>query len=321
VAKPTLIVLRALGLGDLLTAVPALRALALGFPAHRRLLAAPASLAPLLDLIDFEGGACVDDLVDLPGLDDDPAGLPRRPEVAANLHGRGPLSHRMLLDLEPDRLIAFAHPDVPESEEMPSWDADEHEVDRWCRLLRESGLEADPDDLLIRRPDVAVPPRAVGATLIHPGAASEARRWPAERWAVVARAEREAGHEVFVTGSAEERELGEEIARGAGIPADRVVAGRTDLCELAALVGAAAVVACGDTGVAHLASALRRPSVVLFGPTSPSRWGPPPLPIHRVIWTGREGDPHADRPDPGLLEIEPEVVLGELATVHAGALA
>jgi ADP-heptose:LPS heptosyltransferase len=61
--------------------------------------------------------------------------------------------------------------------------------------------------------------------------------------------------------------------------------------------------------------------VVLFGPTSPSRWGPPPLPIHRVIWTGREGDPHADRPDPGLLEIEPEVVLGELATVHAGALA
>jgi ADP-heptose:LPS heptosyltransferase len=81
------------------------------------------------------------------------------------------------------------------------------------------------------------------------------------------------------------------------------------------------VVACGDTGVAHLASALRRPSVVLFGPTSPSRWGPPPLPIHRVIWTGREGDPHADRPDPGLLEIEPEVVLGELATVHAGALA
>src|SRR5262249_6343706 len=45
--KPTLLVLRALGLGDLLTAVPALCALADAFPAHRRVLAAPRALAPL----------------------------------------------------------------------------------------------------------------------------------------------------------------------------------------------------------------------------------------------------------------------------------
>jgi ADP-heptose:LPS heptosyltransferase len=321
VARPDLIVLRALGLGDLLTAVPALRALARAFPAHRRLLAAPAPLASLLPLIDHEDGACIDALVKLRGLDDDPSALPRRPEVAVDLHGRGPESHRLLLATEPAGLVAFAHPDVPGTETMPSWDPDEHEVDRWCRLLRESGMEADPDELQIRPPDPAVPPPMLDATLIHPGAASAARRWPPGRWAAVARAETESGREVFLTGSAAERELCLLVADRAGVRPDRVLAGRTDLLQLAALVAAAGAVACGDTGIAHMASALGTPSVILFGPTSPRRWGPPPLAIHRPLWAGGEGDPHADRPDPGLLEIEAPAVVGELAVLRAGALA
>ena len=321
-ARPDLIVLRALGLGDLLTAVPALRALARAFPAHRRLLAAPAPLAALLPLIDYEEGACVDELVERRGLADDPSALPGHPQLAVDLHGRGPQSHRLLLTTEPARLIAFAHREVPGTEAMPRWDPDEHEVDRWCRLLRESGVGADPDDLRIRRPDPDVPPGAPEATLVHPGAASAARRWPAERWAEVVRAELESGREVFLTGSAGERELCLDVAERAGLGPDRVLAGRTDLLQLAALVGAAGALACGDTGIAHLASALGTPSVILFGPTSPERWGPPPSAIHRPLWAGGEGDPHADRPDLGLLEIEPGAVIHELAVLRAaGALA
>jgi ADP-heptose:LPS heptosyltransferase len=315
-----LTILRALGLGDLLTAVPALRALARAFPRHRRVLAAPAWLAPLLPLIECELGPCVEEPVDLRGLDDDPAKLPARPELAVDLHGRGPQSHRLLLASEPTCLVAFAHPEVPESEGGPAWDEGEHEIDRWCRLLRESGIDADPDELWISRPGLAVPPRALRATLVHPGAASGARRWPAARWAAVAAAEIAAGHEVFITGSADERGLCEEVAGIARLPRGRVLAGRTDLLELAALVAAAGAVACGDTGIAHLASALGTPSVILFGPTSPRRWGPPPRAIHRPLWAGREGDPHADRPDPGLLEIEVDAVVGELATLHAVAV-
>jgi ADP-heptose:LPS heptosyltransferase len=58
------------------------------------------------------------------------------------------------------------------------------------------------------------------------------------------------------------------------------------------------------------------PSVVLFGPTPPAEWGPPPeRPWHRVLWAGRRGDPNGPEPDPGLLEIEPDAVVAELAAL------
>ena len=40
------------------------------------------------------------------------------------------------------------------------------------------------------------------------------------------------------------------------------------------------------TGLAHLATAYARPSVVLFGPVPPAEWGPPQHPRHQVLWAG-----------------------------------
>jgi ADP-heptose:LPS heptosyltransferase len=313
----TLLILRALGLGDLLTVVPALRALADAFPEHHRVLAAPAPLAELAMLT-----GAIDEVVPaapLAPLDPSLA----RPDVAVNLHGRGPQSHRVLLDVAPERLIAFRHPDVPETAAAPEWRADEHEVRRWCRLLQESGIPADPARLDLTppgfSPPAAAPDHAWGATLIHPGAASGARRWPAERWAAVARAETAAGRRVIVTGGVEETPLARTVARLAGLRDDAVYAGRTSLLELAALVGAAGRVVCGDTGVAHLATALRTPSVVLFGPVPPAHWGPPADRVwHRALWAGSTGDPHGGRPDPGLLAIRVEDVLAALDDLTRG---
>ena len=122
---------------------------------------------------------------------------------------------------------------------------------------------------------------------------------------------------MLVTGSPDEVPLAREVADLAGLPADAVVAGRTGLLELAALVGAARLLVCGDTGVAHLATALRTPSVVLFGPASPQRWSPPAdRAWHRVLWSGRTGPLFADTPDPGLLTLDVETVVracGEVA--------
>ncbi|HXV05825.1 MAG TPA: glycosyltransferase family 9 protein [Solirubrobacterales bacterium] len=321
-APPFLIVLRALGLGDLLTAVPALRGLTRAFPGHRRLLAAPRWLEPLLPLIREGGRPCLHGLVEADGLGADPASLPRQPDVAVNLHGRGPESHRLLLATEPSRLLAFRNDGVKETAAMPAWDAGEHETRRWCRLLHHWGIDADPGELAIEPPDVELPDWARGATLVHPGAASAARRWPPDRWAAIARAEREAGREVLVTGSRREVGLARSIAAVAGLDPRREVAGRTDLRGLAALVAAAGTVVCGDTGVAHLATALGVPSVLLFGPTSPRLWGPPEdRPIHRVLWEGGSGDPHGETVDHGLLEIEPDEVLAALESLRLEAVA
>jgi ADP-heptose:LPS heptosyltransferase len=296
-------VLRALGLGDLLTGVPAYRALRAAFPRERLLLAAPRALEPLarltgavdavVDTGPWTGALRTDDL---PALDARLHGA----ALAVNLHGRGPQSTAILRAARPRRLIAFGS-----GTEGVAWHPGEHEVARWCRLLREHGIPADdgPARLWIRAPDRRVPAHARGATLLHPGAAGRARRWPPERFAAVARQEVGAGREVVITGSPAEVGLARAVAARARLPERSVLAGATDVEGLAALVAGAARVVCGDTGVAHLATALRTPSVVLFGPVPPAEWGPPALPEHVALWAGGRGDPHGKRPDAGLLTI------------------
>jgi ADP-heptose:LPS heptosyltransferase len=309
VSRPVLLVLRPLGLGDLLTALPALRALAEAFADHHRVLATTPELAPLAMLT----GTVHEVLAARPL---GPLAGPQTPDVAVNLHGRGPQSHRVLLALAPRRLIAFEHAVVPDSRGLPVWRPDEHEVRRWCRLLDECGVPADPARLDLPAPPEPAPAEARGATVIHPGAASPARCWPAARWIRVARAELAAGRRIVLTGGPGEEALAREIARRAEVPGQSVWAGRTDVVSLARLVAAAGRVVCADTGVAHLATALRTPSVVLFGPTPPALWGPPSdRPWHRVLWAGATGSAHGPHADPGLLRISVEDVLEALASL------
>lgn len=302
------LVLRALGLGDLLTAVPALRGIRRSFPDHRLSLATSAPLEPLVRLI-----GAVDDVVaaaPLAPLPPDEGG----PDVAINLHGRGPESTRLLVDLRPGRLLAFSHPDVPASADGPTWTAGEHEVSRWCRMLAWFDIAADPSDLALAPPDRPIPDRLRGVTVIHPGASSPARQWPPERWGAVARVERSQGLRVVVTGSASELPLAQVVAAEAGLAPDDVLAGSTDVVTLAAIVATAGRVLCGDTGVAHLASAFATPSVVLFGPVPPSEWGPPPGP-HRTIWKGSVGAAQADSVHTGLLAVTVDEVLEAISTL------
>jgi ADP-heptose:LPS heptosyltransferase len=310
-ARPVLLVLRALGLGDLCTAVPALRALRAAYPGHRLVLAAPSWQEPLARLAGVDEVTPTDALGPLPsrweGVD-----------VAVNLHGRGPQSSTHLAELRPGRLLAFEHPDVPATRGGPQWRQDEHEVHRWCRLLRGAGVPADPTDLHLPVPPGASPAHP-SAVVVHAGAASPARRWPAERFARVVRVLSECGQHVLLTGGRAERARCEEIVRLARLRDERgrveVVAGETDLACLAATVAAARAVVCGDTGVAHLATASATPSVVLFGPTPPAWWGPPATGPHRTLWKGGTGDPHGQEMDPGLAQISVAEVLDELGSL------
>lgn len=301
-----ILVLRALGIGDLAASVPALRAVRAAFPARTVALAAPLWLRPLVDLV---GG--IDEVVPADGLAG-PIRPGRRPDVAINLHGRGPQSHRLLRDLEPAKLWAFAAPDAGHLD-GPTWAEEEHEVHRWCRLLRWYGVAADESDLAL-----AVPPIEVerNVTIVHPGAKSPSRRWP--HFAETARRLAAAGHRVVVTGTASDPAA--SVAAAAGVPLRE-----TGLAELAALVAHARLVISGDTGIAHLATGYATASVVLFGPVPPRRWGPPPdRPRHRAIWHGTRADP-GDAPGPqvhpALLAITVDEVLAEAreAERHAAA--
>ncbi|MFJ2029054.1 glycosyltransferase family 9 protein [Streptosporangium sp. NPDC087985] len=294
---PVMMVLRGRGLGGLLAAVPALRALRRAHPDHRIVLAAPASLSDLVPLI-----GAVDELLDVPG--PGPIPLGPRPDIAVNLYGGGPWSLGALRRTGPGLLLTHAHPGFPDVR-GPSWRGGAHVVQRWCDLLGWYGIAADPADLGLKIPLSGRPAPIV----VHPGAADRARRWPPERFALLAVALRQAGHEVAITGSAEERALAERVASLACLPEACVLAGRTGLRELAALVARARLVICGDTGVAHLATAFATPSVVLFGPVSPALRGPSHGP-HVTLWAGRSGDPRGSSPDEGLLEIGVLEVLG-----------
>ena len=295
--------LRALGLGDFLTGVPALRALRRARPDHEILLATPAALAPLAE----PAGVC-DRLLDVSGLVPVPW-TGTAPELAVNLHGRGPQSHRILDGLGPGTLVAFGSEEAGHT--GPGWLEEEHETRRWCRLLEESlGIPTDPLDLGLPPPRVPAP--APGAVVIHAGAAYPSRRWPPARFAGVARAVVQQGYDVVLTGGPDETALAEQVRELAGLPRHTVLAGRTSLDRLAAQVAAAPLVVCGDTGVAHLASAFGTPSVTLFGPVPPSRWGPPPDGPHEVIWHGaqeRPGDPWGAKVDSALLLVEVAEVL------------
>ncbi|MER6669948.1 glycosyltransferase family 9 protein [Amycolatopsis japonica] len=294
-----ILVLRALGLGDLLTAVPALRALRRAFDDERLVLAAPENLRDLVELID-----AVDELLPTAGLGElSWPGEP--PRLAVNLHGRGPESIHDLLAQDPLELITHRHPDFP-GVDGPDWPAETHEVDRWCRLLEAARIPADRSDLALPPPPGPSP--ASDAVVIHPGAAFAARRWPPDRYARVAR-ELSARHRVVVTGSAPEAPLVRKVVEEAGLPHEAALVGG-GLAELAATVAGARLVICGDTGVGHLATAYGTPSVLLFGPTPPRLWGPPAGDRrHTVLWVGDVGDPHGGAPDPGLLLLREERVL------------
>ena len=199
----------------------------------------------------------------------------------------------------------------------PEWVEDMNERTRWSRLMHWHGIDADAQDCALTIPSVATP--FPGATVVHVGAAFASRLWPAERFALVARRLSDGGHRVVFTGSAQERQRAQDICRLAGLPGTAVLAGHLELREFAACIAGARLVISADTGAAHLASAYARPSIVLFGPVGPERWGPPPGP-HLVLTRDglRRGDPFADSPDPALLGVTVDDVLSAAAEL-AGA--
>ncbi len=313
-------VFRALpGLGDVLCAVPALRAVRAAYPEARVTLIGVEATRPLA----LRFGRYVDEFLPFPGYPGLPEGVPddagaivaffaaaraRRFDLAFQMHGSGGVTNPVVAQLGAKVAVGYHAPDAP----LPPgfavalpYPEDAPEVWRNLRLVAaalgvQTGQAGQADDPAFAFPVMPDDRRALAALLapaealalapgdyaiVHPGASVGARRWPADRFAQVADALAARGLRVVLTGTAAESAITRAVAAAMTHPA-LDLAGRTDLGPLAALLADARLVLCNDTGVSHLAAALRVSSVVLFTASDPARWAPLDRARHRVLTGG-----------------------------------
>ena len=110
--------------------------------------------------------------------------------------------------------------------------------------------------------------------VLNTGGNWDLKQWPRERFAELAgRITREMGIRIVLPGAAKDRERVEMIAQRSGV-FPLVIAGSTDLMELAAVMAGAEFVVSGDSGPLHLAAAVGSNVVGIFGPTRPEITGP-----------------------------------------------
>ncbi|HEY8375254.1 MAG TPA: glycosyltransferase family 9 protein [Nannocystis sp.] len=318
----SVLVLRALpGLGDFLCATPALRALRAALPGARiTLLGVPPAraLMPryrhlLDDFLDFPG------FPGLPEVPVDVAALPGflravqgRFDLALQLHGSGIVSSLFIQLLGARVAAGFYAPPLPcpDLATFMPYPAGLPEPLALLALLRFLGIPArghhlefpigPADDtaltVLLRRFRV---PDDIALALLHVGATQPARRLAPALAARVADGLAARGFRVLLTGSDGERPLvGAVRTRATSDPLD--LAGRTTLPVLAALVRRARLVVTCDTGLSHLAAALRTPSVVVFLASDPRRWAPLDHARHRPL----DGTRLPPTPDAILAEVD-----------------
>lgn len=177
---------------------------------------------------------------------------------------------------KPRPLLSHAYP-------LPA-DFDEgqhHQLELWENFLRHFGLAEAPDrsplSAAITRSSspcsdsaLRTPPAAIG--LIPGSENNPEKRWPVEHWrALIAAFPSE---RFVILGTANDRPIADAVA--AGFAPDQVLnlAGQTDLPSFAARLQGCALLVTNDTGGMHLANTLGVPLIALFGPTNPRRTGP-----------------------------------------------
>lgn len=295
-------IFRALQLGDMLCAVPALRALRQAWPeAHITLIGLPWATRFVERF-----STLIDELVVFPGAPGFPeqeetgAGLPpfyatmraRRFDLAIQLHGSGGPANEIVRRFGARMCAGFHQPhEAPEPGFIP-WPDDLPEPHRYLALVRTLGIEAHDDSLwfplslhdrceyeaLEARHGIE-PERLI---LLHPGAQLASRRWPPARFAEVADALSARGWQIAITGTSNEAAITAAVLGAMAAPALHLT-GATTLGGLAALVARARLVVCNDTGISHVAAAMRTPSTVIASGSDTRRWAPLDRTRHRVL--------------------------------------
>ncbi len=172
------------------------------------------------------------------------------------------------------RFVALAAP--AEADELPAIEAPSLQVDadEVAQALQALGLGDETGSLLALCPGAEFGP---------------AKRWPSAAYAELARHYLERGWRVWLFGSAKDAEVCREINR---LSADRCadLSGRTTLAQAVALLALADGVVSNDSGLMHVAAALQRSLVAVYGSTDPG-FTPPLNRNSRIVRLGLECSP------------------------------
>jgi ADP-heptose:LPS heptosyltransferase len=297
-------ILRALQLGDLLQAVPAMRALRRGFPeAEITLIGLPWAadfvrrFSAYLDrFVEFVGYPGIDEVEYQP--EKTAAFLAEqqayRYDLVIQMHGSGKTSNPLTLAL--GGRITAGYYDAPGPGELDLsalYPQDEPERCRNLELATLLGCSMTSTDLEFplytedrreaERLLQEASPKTGPLIGLHPGARPPSRRWPMRYFAEVGDTlARRFGATIVLTGGSSEIETARAVQRAMQAPA-LCLAGETSLGALAGLIERFDLFVSNDTGPAHIADALRTRSVVIFGPADYRRWAPLDQEHHPVV--------------------------------------
>lgn len=301
-------VLRALQLGDMLCAVPVFRALRAAWPESEIILVGlPWARQFVQRFADyFDGFREFPGFPGLPEREPDVARIPsflaaiqqERFDLAIQLHGSGAHVNPIVQLFGAQRSAGFYVPGeyCPDPDTFTPWPQSGLEIHRLLALTDHLGMASQGDELefplstadfrtldSLSLTEPLVPGRFA---CVHPGASTSSRRWSPDNFAAVADWLADRGLTIVLTGVANERALTAAVSRSMDhLPID--VAGMTDLGTLAALFSKSALLVSNDTGVSHLAAALRVPSVIISTGDNPARWAPTDQMLHRVLCSAR----------------------------------
>jgi ADP-heptose:LPS heptosyltransferase len=312
----TIAVFRALYLGDMLSIIPTVRAIRRAYPDARITLI---GLAWQRDFVK-RFSAYFDDFLEFPGW----PGLPeqhsdpdkilsflhhirdRKFDLILQMQGNGVVTNSMCMLWGAKHVAGLRREGqyCPDPDLFPVSEDDEHEVTRFFKLL--DGLEIPHQGTELEFPILGQEIESFGRishklslrrhkyVCVHPGARDPRRRWSSDNFAFICQHLSETGYQVVLTGAQVEALLLETLENKIDLPVKNIVklAGDVGLGELALILKNALYVISNDTGVSHIAAALRVPSTVIFSPYSqPSRWAPLDSSLHQVVTHDLAGDP------------------------------
>jgi ADP-heptose:LPS heptosyltransferase len=295
-------VFRALQLGDMLCAIPAIRALRNAYPnAEITLLGLPWAKW-LVERFD----SYFDRFIHFPGF----PGLPEQVfdpvafaeflpliqreqfDLVLQMQGNGSIVNSMIELFGAKYTAGFCMEGhyAPDNNLFMSYPEHGSEIDRHIALMEFLGIPSQGNSLefplnatdLQQLDYLALPVERGRYVCIHPGSRGAWRQWPAEHFAALGDFCYEQGYKVVVTGTKDEANITGEVIAQMGYDAINAT-GKTSIGTVAVLINDSALLISNCTGVSHIAAALKTPSIVISMDGEPERWGPINRQLHRTI--------------------------------------